>query len=70
MSVIQLTDSNKKRRIRREGEEDINKKSHLYTFFTPKYCRKDQRSYDGRWGGGGGPAYFIASVVQWKEKNP
>ncbi len=34
---------------------------------TPKYCRKDQRSCD-EWGGGQGASFFIASVVQWKEK--
>ncbi len=43
--------------------------SQWYTILTPKYCRKDQRSCDG-WGGGQGVSYFIASVVQWKEKKP
>jgi hypothetical protein len=47
----------------------MNKKSHRYKMLTPKYCRKDQRSCDGR-GGGQGTSYFRASVVQWKEKSP
>ncbi len=45
----------------------MNKKLHRYIILTPKYCRKDQRSCDGR-GGGQGTSYFRPSVVQWKEK--
>jgi hypothetical protein len=35
--------------------------------FDPKYCRKGQRSCDR--GGDQGTSYFIASLVQWKEKS-
>ncbi len=70
MSVIKLTGSNiRKEEEIRKYKKILIKKSQRYTILTPKYCRKDQRSCDG-WGGGQGASYFIASVVQWKEKSP
>jgi hypothetical protein len=67
-------ENNEKKRSKRYRKKEKPKIVGAYGrtgihILTPKYYRKDQRSCDG-WDGGQGTSYFIASVVQWKEKSP
>jgi hypothetical protein len=70
----------KKRRTKRKHPKTVEKRkkteknkavwSHRYIISPQKYCRKDQRSCDGRGEGTFHISHFITSVVQWKEKSP
>ena len=56
------TKKKRSKKYRKEKPEKVGRMVapvHNFESLTPKYCRKDQRSCDGR-GGGQGTSYFIA----------